>query len=421
MNNGTVAAHSEVGNKCKIPNHTTTTNTVLRINRSVLYKILMNFIIIDNLCRILMEADESLADRTYLQCRTARRLAEKGTCRTHDITSAPDPDPQPNKPTIIGDLLPEDKYSFRGSRVMHAGQIVNQSICLSFDPSNMNCLACHKEHSVTGFVKPAVVGVSDQNFVTSVTGGEMSSCIAIVRLEDGDLHDLTTLTFKIFERQVVMSGSVFLLGSASHLARVGPTGYAVDWTKCVQRFKSKWPDVLLMPLFPIPSAECNTGLARELKELSVWFETMYMNTPHGLRSALSYAVAKISEHSRGCVTLPAYEHYTVSFPKDMVAQSPLIPFHFRTNSSRPTGLSALDCKAANELVRALIINLNSDLHLGISLEIDHLSVPFVLQDESTKDTCKEMVVIGASHMSRTVGCLDPRHVYPGLGRVSPQR
>ena len=346
-----------------------------------------------------MEPGEQPLDRTYLQCKTARRLA--GAATATDISPEPGSENLPDPSPYIGSLQPEDNYSFRGSRVIHAGQCVNQSICLSFDPSNMHCLACQKEHMILDNTKPMIVGVSDQNFVTSVSGGEQSSCISIVRLEDGDLHDLTTLTFEIFDRKTVVPGSVILLGSASHLARVGSTGYAVDWTKCVQRFKSKWADVLLLPLFPIPLSNCETSLARELKELSVWFEYVYKNTTHGLSPAWSMAVTTITNLSKGSVTLPTYEYYTVSFPKDLAAQSPLTPFRFKTNISRPTSSDACDCKTANEMVRDLILNLNKDLHMGISLEIDHLTSPCLLIDEGTKDTCKELVVIGASHMYKT--------------------
>ncbi len=346
-----------------------------------------------------MELEDQVQDRTYLQCKTARRRVVSPAAT--DISPEPHPGNLQDPSSFIGSLLPEDEYSFRGSRIAHAGQCVNQSICLSFDPSNFYCLACQKEHVIVDGIKPTVVGISDQNFVTSVTGGEQSSCIAIVRLEDGDLHDLTTLTFEIFEKKTVAPGSVFLLGSASHLARVGSTGYAVDWTRCVQRFKSKWPDTLLLPLFPIPLSDCEIGLARDLKELSVWLETMYKNTTYGLSHAWSAAVTTITGLSKGSVTLPTYEYYTVSFPKELVAQSPLIPFRFKTNISRPTGLSACGRKTANEMVRALVVNLNSDLHLGLSLEMDLLTSPSLLINEGTKDTSKELVVIGASHMYKT--------------------
>ena len=351
-----------------------------------------------------MESGELMTDRTYLQCRTARRAGVTSSCTTANITTSKAVISATSQP-ILGNFGEEDGYSFRGSRISHGGVVVNQSISLSFDPSNMHCLTCHKEHVIVGFGKPTVVCITDQNFVTSISGGGENSCIAVARMEDSDLHDLITFAFELFEKHVVSTGSIIMLGSATHLARVGPTCYAVDWTKCVQRVKSKWPDALLLPLFPIPCADCDTGLARDLAELNAWFTKMYSNSTHGLTSAWITALDTNSRASSGSVTLPSELTYNLAFPRDLNCQSPLVPLCFKTNSSRPVRLVGLDRKTANELVRALIVCLNNDLHLGVELEIDHLLVPKKFTDLGTKDTVDSLVIVGASHMKRTCAVL----------------
>ena len=37
---------------------------------------------------------------------------------------------------------------FTGSRVTRGGQICDQSVSLSFDPTNLTCICCEKEHPV---------------------------------------------------------------------------------------------------------------------------------------------------------------------------------------------------------------------------------------------------------------------------------
>jgi hypothetical protein len=140
---------------------------------------------------------------------------------------------------------PGDNYSktFHGARLMKNNAQVNEVITCSFDPKTLNCLACPVPHKVLNSNTPLTLCLADQNFVPTVccrggastgTGigiGTGTMCLAVVRYEDASLANLTDMACEIFNGHTVPAGSVFLIGSASHLFKVGAGTYAIDWVK----------------------------------------------------------------------------------------------------------------------------------------------------------------------------------------------
>ena len=339
-------------------------------------------------------------DTTYLQCRTARRLARSG--EVVDVTPGPVCGTLSTAPLpVMGDLTPDD-FSFRGARKQALGSTVNQNASFSFDPANLQCLACQKEHSIINVDRPVVIAFSDQNFVPAITGGDVSVCIPTVKLEDASLNDLTTLSFELLENLSVGNNFVIMLGSATHLACVGTASYASDWTRCIQRFKGKWSDAIILPLFPIPSTNWNIGLARELTELATWFEKLYRSTPYGLTSAWASAIRAFNAASVGLQPLQNPDVYTLSLPATLSYPSPALSVRFTSKISRPTATNAFSRKASCELVRCLVENLNSDLHIGFVLKGDLLKDSGKSFVEVAKDPPSGLAVVGASHMSRCI-------------------
>jgi hypothetical protein len=175
----------------------------------------------------------------------------------------------------IGHLTDHDGLAktFCGSRIQKGTVTVNQSVSLSFDPTNMSCISCNSEHKIVGCL-PMTVIFSDQNFVSSIEG-KYGTCIAVVRQEDASLSDLFKLSREIFENQKVPEGSVFLFGSASYLARVGTGTFAVDWLTTVHRVEKLWRGIRVCPLIPLILSDCPGTLAREIAETAAWFASLY--------------------------------------------------------------------------------------------------------------------------------------------------
>jgi hypothetical protein len=159
------------------------------------------------------------------------------------------------------------KNTFHGSRLLRGNVTVNQSISLSFDPTNLVCLSCTEEHIVIG-TKPVTICFADQNFVASVpfTNG---NCVSVVRVENSTLIELLDIAREIFGNIKVPEGSVFLFGSASYLGRCGTSLYASEWTSLFAGVSSSWRGVHVCPLVPLILTECPGSIMREICELSV--------------------------------------------------------------------------------------------------------------------------------------------------------
>ena len=96
-------------------------------------------------------------------------------------------------------------------------------------------------------------------------------CIGVVRVESASLEELVDLTFEIFGNQKFPAGSVFCLGSASHLHREGLTTYTQDWGRCVSRLARTLAGVQVCPLIPILTENCPGSLANDLVALASWY------------------------------------------------------------------------------------------------------------------------------------------------------
>jgi hypothetical protein len=104
----------------------------------------------------------------------------------------------------IGALNPpgekEVDRTFRGARVKRGGDTVNQSVTMSIDPSNMQCISCAIEHPVIqNQNKPVVIVLSDQNFVPIWPDTSKDSCVVIIRMSNPDLHELFDLLFETLD------------------------------------------------------------------------------------------------------------------------------------------------------------------------------------------------------------------------------
>ena len=158
---------------------------------------------------------------------------------------------------------------FVGSRVLRGTDVSNQNISLTFDPSTMKCICCPREHSIFMSGKAMCICVADQNFVSNIAAGK--NCVSMVRLEGGNLGELTDLVIELFENQKFPPGSVICLGSVSHLHKVGLMVYAMDWNKCLDTLTKRIGGIQVCPLIPVISDDILGSLANDLIALVSWF------------------------------------------------------------------------------------------------------------------------------------------------------
>jgi hypothetical protein len=180
----------------------------------------------------------------------------------------------------LGKIIDTDNYehhkTYHGARLMRNGTKVNEVMTCSFDPKTLNCLACTAPHSILGNGNPVAICFADQNFVPYICGN--TSYVAVVRLEDATLSDLSAIAIEILGKSTIPPGSVILLGSASHLFRVGTGMYAADWVAEVHKLELRFKNVNFCPLAPILRELSPGSLVQDLEALSVWLHMMYDNS-----------------------------------------------------------------------------------------------------------------------------------------------
>jgi hypothetical protein len=209
----------------------------------------------------------------------------------------------------------EDDLSklFHGARLMRGGNQVNEVITCSFDPSTLNCLAFPTPHRILDSCRPVTLCFADQNFVLTICCS--SSCIAVVRYEDATLSDLAATAIELLDRHSIHPGSVILLGSATHLYRVGVSKYAADWTEINYCLEQKFKNINICPLVPV-SRESGPGqLGREIEHFATWLRKVYSNSIKGVLESWDAVVHFIHNASVG--NLPAEDIIKINLPADL--------------------------------------------------------------------------------------------------------
>jgi hypothetical protein len=353
--------------------------------------------LIDN---VISDQHTSTIDPLYHQCKIARRMSfvDRLVSVTNDGTFGSvvtSPAPQ------IGHLTDHEGLvnTFCGARIQKGNVTVNQSVSLSFDPSNMSCISCNAEHKVVGSL-PITVIFSDQNFVSNIEGSN-GTCIAVVRQEDASLTDLFKLAQEIFENQRVPEGSVFLFGSASYLARVGTGTFAGDWLATVCRAEKQWRGIRVCPLIPLILSDCPGTLAREIAEIAAWFTSIYENNPLGLFNTWAAVVSASETLSDGGISLPHMDSYKISVLSSLSEQCTLSSMTFCSVSTRPATLRGLPKDKLSVLVRTLVETVHRCLQTCANPENFLERDPIAVASDNLE---QKVVLLGASNL----GCCAQR-------------
>jgi hypothetical protein len=147
-----------------------------------------------------------------------------------------------------------NKGDNRVLRTVYKEDIQSQSVSsLSFNPVKWVCAACPKSHPVFGGGegKRTVVVIADQNFPGLLPSAE-GNCLAIIRLEKGCLTELVDFAINIAKTVSVPSGTVFLVGSLSHLEKSGTQSYATACINAKRRLMGAFKKCEVVPFIPPP-------------------------------------------------------------------------------------------------------------------------------------------------------------------------
>jgi len=299
----------------------------------------------------------------YYQCKMARAasLGNDSTSVDFDTNGGKAKPVQFNSISsldCIGDT--EVLRTFCGTRMSSNNITVNQNISLSYDPATMKCIVCESGHNILNKGQgdsPPILVFCDQNFVPTLCGKQ--SCIAIARLEDCSLTELTDLAIEVLERQSIPVGSILLLGTASHLYKAGTTVFTSDWCESVKKLNEKLRNVKVLPLVPILREDAPGTLGKQLIEYYAWLKTVYDKNTLGLLPVWEKLTLLFAKTDEDGLDLGFTDFYTVALPSSLEPGSKLVPTKFHTSSSHTT-TRGFDSEATNELLRTLVDHLQSN-------------------------------------------------------------
>jgi hypothetical protein len=244
---------------------------------------------------------------------------------------------------------------------------------------------------------PVTLVLTDQSIPPAVEVGEGGNCLRIIRIEDGLLGEIADLALEMFPRGLP-ENSIVLLGSGSHLLRVGSSGYSRALVECSVKLAKLGKSVQICPLPPILSGPNPGSIFRSIVELRCWVSDVYSADARGLAEVWDMTLSNTKMNTSSCTPLTTPHTYSLLFPADL-KKSCLTPLSFVSNSSSPASVLGPSCKAVSELLLAISTSLNRDFFANLDPEI---KLPRDLPT-SCDSGAKEMhfVTIGGSHMKRT--------------------
>ena len=142
----------------------------------------------------------------------------------------------------LGDLTSEGGKWAKSAHYRHLYD-ARVNIATSFNPTTLRCESCQTSHPILvkgGHSAPICIVTSDQCFPACLPSSAGGHCLAIIRVEDGSLHEIRTATRNILGGKKLPVGSVITMCSASYLARVGTAKYAADLAEAISAVEAEY-------------------------------------------------------------------------------------------------------------------------------------------------------------------------------------
>jgi hypothetical protein len=225
-----------------------------------------------------------------------------------------------------------------------------------------------------------------------IEGGESENCVQILRVEDGSLGEIVDLALEMFPKGIP-GNSVMLLGSGTHLLRVGSSGYSRAWVESSGRLAKLCHSVQVCPFPPILSGPNPGRIFRYVGEVRCWVANFFQSDARGMEEVWDFAHSQLSQNTSPCTPLGLLSSYIKLFPADASCGN-LIPIIFASASSYSDSVLGPSCKAVKELLLAISLVLNRDFHALLASELNLPRGHAI--SEGTKEV--HIVLIGGSNM-----------------------
>jgi hypothetical protein len=223
--------------------------------------------------------------------------------------------------------------------------------------------------------------------------------LKIVRVENASLSELSGIFIEIMENKFIKPGSCVLISSLSFLSRVGVAAYAAEWRICINMLTSKWPGILVCPVFPIHFSVIPGSLFGDLLVLHSWFSKMYSGTNQGLSPAWDRYVEHLRNFSEGAEILDSPEISSPLLPSTLELHSGFVTHKFASSTTSPAVIFSFDRHTAYELLLSLAVSLRRGFSISANPEVI-LARELAAASESAKEPSKVKTIIlaGASNL-----------------------
>ena len=303
------------------------------------------------------------------------------------------------------------------------------NIGFSFDPATMHCTTCEAEHSILfragssdlAGAAPKCFVLADQCFPPALPTSGEGDCLAITRIENGNLNELVGAFLGLASGYDIPYGTVVVISSLSHLSRVGTAAYAEDMVRSVARFKEAYGGaVRVVHGFPVIAGGLDDQSAiRALLEIDLWLGDIDRRRTNSLAETSTFFVKEYYTPSHGTST-------DISTKSTMTLT---LTASASTGLKLPTSLHSLD-KAIftspgwEEMATSLPPLSEEEEFAVISVMLEELNAKFALQldpspstersgfdspppDTDSKDT---LVLAGSSHAGRLAEAMMSTHL-----------
>ena len=243
-----------------------------------------------------------------------------------------------------------------------------------------------------------MIVLCDQNF-PAVLPSASGKCVAIMRIEHGTLKELVELIEKVAPPRIP-AGTIFMIGSLTHLQREGLQSYSASGVKFGHRLVNSFPETETVLFIPPPLGGCsNPELVRSILDGCQWLSGM---AGYPIKEAMRVVSKVVGECpvGGGGRTVPLSVHYdrVIYLPSNTEDYSGT----FVTSPGRctiPANCAAWSSFDEKKFVSALLLGLNTNKLAGRDMEpnLSRSGIRPAMYSALRTGSVEAAVIIGGSH------------------------
>jgi hypothetical protein len=279
------------------------------------------------------------------------------------------------------------------------------NLSFSFEPRGLTCFNCTggPHHILGEEYQPACIILCDQHFPAALPADEGLRCPAIIRAEDATISDLVTCFRKTMGKSKLPVGTVIMIGSFSHLARVGSAAYAADLQVALTALEDDYGGrIRTVHALPFPSSKIEDVVAiRAMCDIMDWLSNIDKRAKYFLPETQGAVREKLLCSQTGRNVLS-----TVVLPLRLPAgfkSKDVAAFSLGGDARLSQSIPACEGPALVELLAVMLQELNANFSLNLDTKPDMNGVKKHCTPATTSGV--PIVVAGSSHAARLAGAL----------------